>query len=168
MFCLLRDNILRFLRCSLVELRGSVCHMFHIFKEDLMEINTLTIQICHLIILQVRSLTGIYWGKIQGFRKTVFLFGNSKGESVSCLFHLLQATTFLTYGSFLYITISIKYSSGCSDLHHSQKINTSRKRFLVNSTNKTWDKKIKLQKISGRGNMTFWSKTLQDLVIDLI
>ena len=70
----------------------------------------------------------------------------------SCLFQLLQSTTFLCIWLLPSPYSQYWISSGCSDFHCGWRINVSRKRFLVQNTNKTWDQEMKLQKISEGGN----------------
>lgn len=69
-----------------------------------------------------------------------------------CLFQLLDSITFPGTWPLFHFMVSFEYSSGYSKFHCGWRNSTSRKRFLVNNTSKTWDKKIKSQEISGRGN----------------
>lgn len=118
-----------------------------------MRLDTLTIQICYLTILQVTNLTEVSWGKIQGVGRAVFPFWRFSGKpSVLVFFNFRSPSLSLAHGPCFHFMISIEQRSGYSKFHCGWRNSISRKRFLVNNTNETWDKKIESQKISGQGN----------------
>lgn len=94
---------------------------------------------------------GIWQSLMEQDSRFCFLFLEVlRGNRCPCPFHLLDFTISLgTWPPPFFFRI---YNSGYSKFHCGWSDSTSRKRFLVNNTYKTWDKKIESQKIPGRDN----------------
>lgn len=88
-------------------------------------------------------------------------FGDSQGNPVSLSFSASGVHHFRWHMAPVFIlwsVLNIGQDTVNSTVVGKQYI---QKRFLVNNTNKTWDKKIESQKISGRGNcLILWCRIL--------